>query len=81
MEQAGEIYGFNTQPRQQWYALEKSVKGDPKLATVERMCVVLACSIVDILADDSPAMPARRRKAVEAVAAQNRSTPSGSAGS
>lgn len=89
MEQAGERYGFTAHPRQQWYALEKSVKGDPRLGTIERMCIVLKCSVVDILADDSPAMPPRpaghRHPAgptrPAGPGAQKRRTPSGSAGS
>ncbi len=93
MDQAGERYGFKSQARQQWYALENSTKGDPRLTTVERMCEVLECSILDLLADNSPAMPIRVRKhkpprsvaaparRVSVAKSQKRSTPSGSAGS
>ncbi len=78
MEEAGRRYGFSARPRQQWYALETGVKGDPRLATIEGICRVLGCSIIDLLDDDSPAMPPRpgRRRAD-----QNRRTPSDSAGS
>jgi hypothetical protein len=72
MEAAGIAYGFTSQPKQQWNNLVGGADGPPKLETIERLCELLGCSIVDILAADSPAMPRRR---------QNRRTPSGSAGS
>ncbi|HEV7301598.1 MAG TPA: helix-turn-helix transcriptional regulator [Tepidisphaeraceae bacterium] len=81
MEAAGEAYGFTGKPKQQWYHLANGTKGDPKLGTIERLCEILDCSVLDILTDDSPAMPKRRRSAAAAAAAQILSSPSGSAGS
>lgn len=69
LEEAGRRYGFTAHARQQWYALMNGTKGDPKLATVEKMCQVLGCSILDILDDNSPAMPRstpRLRRAAKA---------------
>jgi transcriptional regulator with XRE-family HTH domain len=65
MQEAGERFGAakGTPAKVRWYQIEAGTQGNPNLETIEGVCRVLAVGVDEILTDDSPAMPRRRRAA------------------